>query len=83
MIGYKNNKVYSIEEYISQGFTEQEAYLVRKTDCMFNNWENLTDDEKDHYYAMVDFLGLQIKIINICGQVRGQKPDRKNRRIII
>lgn len=52
------NTVYTIEEYIAQGFTEAEAYIARKTDKMFNNWDSLTEKEKDRYYLMVKRLGL-------------------------
>lgn len=52
------NTVYTIEEYIAQGFTKEEAPIVRKTDIMFNNWDSLTDIEKEHYYAMCKWLRL-------------------------
>lgn len=52
------NKVYTIEEYIAQGFTAEEAPIMRKTDIMFNNWDYLTDTEKEHYFAMCKWLGL-------------------------
>ena len=43
---YKNT-IHTIEEYMGMGFTKDEAYVVRKTDKMFNNWENLTEKEKE------------------------------------
>ena len=52
------NKVLTIEEYMEQGFTKVEAYVVRKTDKMFNNWENLSEKEKERYFLMVKRLGL-------------------------
>ena len=52
------NTVHTIEEYIAQGFTKTEAYVVRKTDRMFNNWNNLTEKEKYRYSLMVKRLGL-------------------------
>lgn len=52
------NKVRTIEEYMDQGFTKVEAYVVRKTDKMFNNWDNLTEKEKERYFLMVKRLGL-------------------------
>lgn len=52
------NTVHTIEEYIAQGFTKTEAYVVRKTDKMFNNWNNLTEEEKRRYYLMAERLGL-------------------------
>jgi len=52
------NTVYTIEEYIAQGFTAEEAPIARKTDIMFNRFDELTDEEKEHYYAMCSWLGL-------------------------
>ena len=52
------NTIYTIEEYMEQGFTKTEAYVVRKTDKMFNNYDNLSEKEKARYYAMCKRLGL-------------------------
>jgi len=52
------NTIYTIEEYIAQGFTAEEAPKVRKTDEMFNDWDNLTDEQKEEYFALVEELGL-------------------------
>lgn len=52
------NTVYSIEEYMAQGFTAEEAPIARKVDIMFNRFDDLTDVEKEKYYAMVAWLGL-------------------------
>lgn len=52
------NTIYTIEEYITQGFTTEEAPKVRKTDEMFNDWDNLTDEQKEEYFALVEELGL-------------------------
>ena len=52
------NTIYTIEEYIAQGFTAEEASKVRKTDEMFNDWDNLTDEQKEEYFALVEELGL-------------------------
>ena len=52
------NTIYTIEEYIAQGFTTEEAPKVRKTDEMFNDWDNLTDEQKEEYFALVEELGL-------------------------
>ena len=48
----------TIEKYIAMGFTIEEAPKVRKTDEMFNNWDNLTEEEKEEYFALVEELGL-------------------------
>lgn len=52
------NKVYTVEEYMEQGFTKIEAYVMRKVDKMFNNWDYLTDKEKERYFLMTERLGL-------------------------
>jgi hypothetical protein len=49
--------VYTIEEYMAQGFTKIEAYVARKADKMFNNWNFLTDKEKERYFLMAKRLG--------------------------
>ena len=54
---YKN-KVLTIEEYMALGFTKTEAYVVRKTDKMFNNWDHLTEKEKERYALMIKRLDL-------------------------
>lgn len=58
--GYEmlKNKVYTVEEYMEQGFTKIEAYVMRKVDKMFNNWDYLTNKEKERYFLMVKRLGL-------------------------
>lgn len=52
------NTIYTDEEYMAQGFTTEEVDKVRKTDIMFNNWENLTEEEKEEYFSIVEELGL-------------------------
>jgi hypothetical protein len=52
------NTVYSIEEYIAQGFTAEEAPIARKTDIMYNRFNELTPEEKEKYFAMCAWLGL-------------------------
>ena len=52
------NTIYTIEEYIAQGFTAEEAPKVLKTDLMHNRWEELTESEKAEYFALVEELGL-------------------------
>lgn len=52
------NTINTIEEYVAQGFTAEEAPKVRKTDEMFNNWDNLTPEEKEEYFTLVEELGL-------------------------
>ena len=52
------NTVYTVNEYMTQGFTKTEAYAMRKADKMFNNWDYLTDKEKERYYLIAKRLGL-------------------------
>ena len=52
------NKIFTIKEYMEQGFTKTEAYVVRKTDKMFNNFNNLTEEEKRRYFLMCERLDL-------------------------
>ena len=52
------NKIYSNEEYMNQGFTREEVEKVRRSDELFNNWDNLTEEEKEEYYALVEELRL-------------------------
>ena len=52
------NKIYSNEEYMNQGFTREEVDKVRRSDELFNNWDILTEEEKEEYYALVEELGL-------------------------
>ena len=52
------NTVYTIGQYMMQGFTAEEAVLMRKHDIMFNNWENLTEEEKEEFWEIQEKLGL-------------------------
>lgn len=52
------NTIYTIGQYMMQGFTAEEAVLMRKHDIMFNNWENLTEEEKEECFAIAEKLGL-------------------------
>jgi hypothetical protein len=52
------NTVYTIEEYIAQGFTREEAPKAKRSDELFNNWEELTEEEKEEYFAICKELGL-------------------------
>ena len=52
------NIIYTIEEYIAQGFTAEEAPKVLRTDLMFNDWDNLTNEQKEEYFVLVEELGL-------------------------
>ena len=52
------NKIYSDEEYMAQGFTKEEVEKVRRSDILFNNFDNLTEEEKEEYFSLVEELGL-------------------------
>lgn len=52
------NTIYTIEEYIAQGFTAEEAPKVLRTDILFNDWDNITEEEKEEYFTLVEELGL-------------------------
>lgn len=55
------NTVYTINEYMEQGFTKEEAYVVRRLDIMHNQWNDLTEKQKERYFIMSERLGLQKK----------------------
>lgn len=52
------NTVYTINEYMEQGFTKEEAYVVRRLDIMHNQWNDLTEKQKERYFIMSERLGL-------------------------
>ena len=52
------NTINTIEEYIAQGFTAEEAPKAQRADILFNSWDNLTEEEKEEYFALVEELGL-------------------------
>lgn len=55
------NKIYSIEEYMNQGFTENEAYAVRIADRLHNRYVDrgyLTEREWEKYEAIVKRTGM-------------------------
>lgn len=53
-------RIYTISEYISQGFTEEEAYAVRLYDRLFNKSfsQGITEREAEKMDAIVKRLGL-------------------------
>jgi len=55
------NTIYSIDEYVAQGFTREEAPKAKRSDELFNKWKingELSDTEKEEYFALVEELGL-------------------------
>lgn len=52
------NKVYTIKEYMEQGFTETEAYAMRKLDHLQIKWDSLTDEQKNRHQAIAKRLGV-------------------------
>ena len=54
----KKNTIYTNEEYLAQGFTREELPLIRRHDEMFNRYDELTEEEKEELYELIDRLGL-------------------------
>ena len=63
----KLNTIYTDAEYIAQGFTAEEAPLIRKHDELFNEYtlkfgdcwgNNLTDKQWKEYVELVKVLDL-------------------------
>lgn len=54
------NKIKSFTEYVSEGFTEQEAPLVRRHDVLYNLWlvRAITEDEKEEMSQLSEVLKL-------------------------
>lgn len=52
------NTVYTIEEYMHQGFDAIEAMLVQEHDMLFNRWEELTEEEKERFWLIQDICKL-------------------------
>ena len=58
--GYHENTVYTIGQYMLQGFTAQEAPKARKHDIIWNKWLNgkATPKEIEKMEAIIKELGL-------------------------
>ena len=52
------NTIYTIGQYMMQGFTAEEAVKVRRHDIIHNKWEDATEAEKEEYFAIQKELGL-------------------------
>lgn len=54
------NTIYSIDEYVAQGFSREEAPKAKRHDELFNKYqsEGLTEEEKEEMFNIVDELGL-------------------------
>lgn len=54
------NIVHTIEEYMAQGFTAEEAPKMRRHDILFNkNQEGLaTEEEREEMFSIIEELGL-------------------------
>lgn len=48
--------IYTIEEYIAQGFTAEEAPKIRRADELYDNWGNITREEQQEYYNLLEEL---------------------------
>lgn len=52
------NRIFSTEEYLAQGFTMEEVAKVRRSDELYNNFNNLTEAEREEYFKLCEELGL-------------------------
>jgi hypothetical protein len=54
------NTIYTIEEYIAQGFTAEEAPKAQRHDILFNKDQlgEATEEEREEMFAIIDELGL-------------------------
>lgn len=54
------NTIYTIEEYIAQGFTVEEAPKAQRHDILFNKDQlgEATEEEREEMFAIIDELGL-------------------------
>ena len=54
----RKNTIWSVEEYMAQGFTAEEVPLIIEHDTIFNKWEEATEEEKERLFFLVEKLGL-------------------------
>lgn len=54
----KKNTIYTDKEYMAQGFSAFEVPMIRRHDELFNRRDELTDEERNEMYTLVDELGL-------------------------
>lgn len=57
----EKNTIFTIGQYIMQGFTAEEAPKAREFDILHNEWaENgeLSEEKQQRYYELVKELGL-------------------------
>ena len=54
------NTIYTLEEYMAQGFTAEEAPLMREHDQRFNLDvdNNLTEEQRERMFYLIDLLML-------------------------
>lgn len=54
------NTIYTIEEYMAQGFTAEEAPKVMRHDILFNKDQDgeTTEAEREEMFALIEELGL-------------------------
>lgn len=52
------NRICTTEEYMKQGFTEEEVPMIKRSDELFNKrqLEGWTDEEEKEYYELVEIL---------------------------
>lgn len=56
----KYNTIYTIEEYMNQGFTAEEAPKAKRHDILFNKYIDgiITEEEKKEMFIIIEELGL-------------------------
>lgn len=54
------NTIYTLEEYVAQGFTVEEAPLAREHDILFNlsRDRELTEEEQERFFHIAELLVL-------------------------
>lgn len=52
------NRICTTEEYMKQGFTEEEVPMIKRSDELFNKkqLEGWTEEEEEEYYKLVEIL---------------------------
>lgn len=54
------NVIKTVEEYMKEGFTAEEAPLIQEHDVLFNKYQDgeCTDAEAERMFELVEILGL-------------------------
>jgi len=54
------NTIYTIKEYMAQGFTKEEAPMVMEHDTLYNKYviNEINEEEKERMFFLATVLGL-------------------------